>query len=407
MKESKSKLKNLVEKANGMLPFSVYEEIYNQALKLEGKNIIEVGTAHGAASIALALGGSARNPEIKIWTIDKLGGKYSSRSKFGSIEFNKNIVHENFKFAGVDHLIELFVGSSDEFISSNLCPEQIDMLMLDADGKIDRDLMHFYPRMVPGSPIIIDDVDPNIFFNTNHEGILFIDLKHRITSLLLNAYEKAGFIENINRINNTAFCKRGEREFDKNVFTDIAIDCYRELVCSDFSGNLFQNLALYNDNPSLIRNAFRLQKDTPRPIIKIAEGNVIMIDYEPESEQVSLTLKVPTDKINCNFEIVDSSGNYITISGWGVLTGLNSDAMKSYILLKKNETVVVFTTIIRTRPDVTTYFKDSGLNLDSSGFSATIPTENLKKGHYQVGLFIVKENKTGMTYTDKYIDISK
>ena len=60
-----------------------------------------------------------------------------------------------FRRAGVAELIELFVGTSPDFVSSGRCPPRVDLLLLEADGRIDRDLDIFYPRMQPGAPIIV------------------------------------------------------------------------------------------------------------------------------------------------------------------------------------------------------------------------------------------------------------
>ncbi|MCX6251666.1 MAG: hypothetical protein NTX61_13050 [Bacteroidetes bacterium] len=125
------------------------------------------------------------------------------------------------------------------------------------------------------------------------------------------------------------------------------------------------------------------------------------------SSKVSLTQKKPTSILNSNVESVHKSDTNITIKGWGFLQGMNSEFLKSYILLKKNETVIAFSVETQGRPDVTTYFKKSGLNFDSSGFFAKIPVTLLEKGHYRIGLYIVRGNQTGLSYSDKFIDIAK
>ena len=116
---------------------------------------------------------------------------------------------------------------------------------------------------------------------------------------------------------------------------------------------------------------------------------------------------MPTRKINNNFETISFSGNNLIISGWGFLDGMNSDFLKSYILLKKNDIVTVFSVNVQIRKDVTKYFNKSGLTLDSTGFFIQIPSENLEKGHYQIGLYILRGNQVGMIYSEKYMDIGK
>jgi len=253
-----------------LLPSCVYDELFNLGAQAQGTNFVEVGTAHGAATIALALGAATR-PSLpcRIWTIDKMGGRFSTRSKYGSPENNKQIALKNFRRAGIEDMIELFVGSSDDFIVDGRCPERIDLLLLDADGRIDRDLLYFYPRMSIGSPIVIDDVDHYIYLGRNHEGIPYIDLKHRIKSFLLTAYETTGFIRFIKRIENTAFCERGEREYDSAVFTQIALECYRELVISEVQDSYWQELLCWSENSYEVREGLRMRQAIPPTVRKL------------------------------------------------------------------------------------------------------------------------------------------
>jgi hypothetical protein len=147
--------------------------------------------------------------------------------------------------------------------------------------------------------------------------------------------------------------------------------------------------------------------------VAISDSAVKLADFKLQSDsivkskQVSLTFKVPTGKINCNIETIKISDINLNISGWAFLQGMNSDSMKTYILLKKNEKVAIFSMGIQIRNDVTKYFMKSKLNLDASGFSAQIPTGNLENGHYQVGLYIEKGKNTGLIYVDKFMDIGK
>ena len=274
--DQRTDMHSLVMAANGMLPMPVYDELFKQASEAPGANFVEVGTAHGAATIALALGAATHPTPAKIWTIDKLGGKFSSRSKYGSAGENRRIVLENFCRAGVEKMIELFVGSPDEFVVAPLCPERIDLLLLDADGRIDRDLIYFYSRMRASDPIIIDDVDAEIFLGRNYEGIPYIDLKHRITSQLLAAYEAAGFIRVVKRLENTAFCQRGEREYDKSALSQIALECYRELVFADTRDEFWQELASWSENALDVRAALRMRAAIPYSVRKVA-GRIVRL----------------------------------------------------------------------------------------------------------------------------------
>lgn len=123
------------------------------------------------------------------------------------------------------------------------------------------------------------------------------------------------------------------------------------------------------------------------------------------SEKKSLSVKKSTGSVNHSIDTFEYADEAVTVSGWGFLDGLNTDAIKHYILFKKGDDLEIFDTDARTRTDVTNHFKDSGLNLDSSGFLAIVPIEKLPKGSYQVGMYLVKAKKQGAVFFDRYIEI--
>lgn len=260
--------------ANGMLPQAVYQAVFDEVRANGCHHIVEIGTAHGAATIAMALGAMAQQTRCRIWTIDRLGGQFSSRSIFGSPEQNEQIVLRNLQHANVADLVQLFVGSSDDFFASGSCPDQIDFLLLDADGRIDRDLMYFYPRMPPGAPIIIDDVDSVVLLSRTSTGTPYIDNKHRLTALLLDAFIREGYVLMRYRLANTAFCQRTAKSFDYNVFSTIALQAYRELALVDVNDPYWLELSQWNDSREITRQALKIRARIPSWIIGIARNLV-------------------------------------------------------------------------------------------------------------------------------------
>jgi hypothetical protein len=115
---NRANLLEFMHYANGMLPTPVYQAPWQCAAHAPGLNFVEVGTAHGAATIALALGAKNAGLTARIHTIDRLGGKFSARTRFGSMERNRAIVQENFTRAGVAECISLWVGTPDDFIQN-------------------------------------------------------------------------------------------------------------------------------------------------------------------------------------------------------------------------------------------------------------------------------------------------
>jgi predicted O-methyltransferase YrrM len=188
------------KKANGMLSIDVYQEMYHLAQKVEqNTTILEIGTAHGAGTISLALGSQGKN---RIASIDKITG--GSRDKFGTLEENKVIIKNNFKYFGVEKVIDFYIGTSTE-IASHL-PEKltISMLVIDADGAIDRDFELFYNKLLPGSTIIIDDYSNYVRIKKDKK-ITRIDQKFRLTHMLVTFMEQASLLKKNKVIDSTYF----------------------------------------------------------------------------------------------------------------------------------------------------------------------------------------------------------
>lgn len=125
------------------------------------------------------------------------------------------------------------------------------------------------------------------------------------------------------------------------------------------------------------------------------------------SQAVPMVTKTPTRELRFNIDSVGISDGHLTLNGWGFLKGMKSGSAKFYILMKTGNTPLAFTGEQTIRKDVTEYFKQSGLNLDSAGFRARIPLAGLEKGHYQLGLYLLQENEAGTGYSGKFADITK
>jgi hypothetical protein len=170
--------------------------------------------------------------------------------------------------------------------------------------------------------------------------------------------------------------------------------------------NEFCRLSKITDKSSL-REAFTLFVKSKSWRSTFVEENEKASAIESASDPLSITLRAPTCKINSYIDTIILTDNNLSLWGWGFLEGMNSDSLKTYILLKKNDTISVFSVNVTIRKDVTDYFNSTGLNLDSTGFNVKIPAEKIEKGHYNLGLYIVRGNQLGMMYSDKYIDIGK
>jgi len=110
-----------------------------------------------------------------------------------------------------------------------------------------------------------------------------------------------------------------------------------------------------------------------------------------------------TDNIQYEVDHFENAAQILEIYGWAFIEGHDSVNSKIYIVLKSADRTYVFTTEIAIRESVTEQFKESGLNLDYSGFSALIPTRKIASGEYSMGIYIKKGDIEALIYTNKAI----
>ena len=226
----------LKKKANGMLPAEVYRAIYETALRVESGDIVEIGTAHGAATIALAKGLIQSPAHGRVHTVDKIKG--GSRDAFGDLQKNIAIIQDNFNAFNVAQDIDFHVGSSLEVALEFPSGMHIGLLMLDADGAIDRDLKLFYDRVLPGAPIIIDDYQPNFVRFYSEGKTIRMDQKRRLTALLLDYFVLKGYLKTETIIGETWFGTKpmGAPPIGQVNEEDI-YDLYRKLIFATGPGH--------------------------------------------------------------------------------------------------------------------------------------------------------------------------
>lgn len=113
-----------------------------------------------------------------------------------------------------------------------------------------------------------------------------------------------------------------------------------------------------------------------------------------------------TDNIQYSVDHFESAAQILEIYGWAFIEGHDSVNSKIYIILKSlkaADRTYVFTTETMVRENVTEQFKELGLNLDNSGFSALIPTWEIASGEYSVGIYIKKDDIEALIYTNRTI----
>lgn len=206
--------KKIAIQCDGMLSPAIYQHIYETALISEGGLMVEVGTAHGAATVALALGLRDSGRSGRVVTFGR------GRSE---------IVKRNLRDFGVEHLVEVVTGDVGETASAVLPDAKISVLMLDADGRIDRDFVEFFNRVVPHGTIIIDDCVDVVQLHRTGFSSMGIDAKMRLTYLLLSYFKSKGIISMGCQLRHTYF---GEKLCNSPYEFELAeiLEIYRQLI---------------------------------------------------------------------------------------------------------------------------------------------------------------------------------
>jgi len=115
------------------------------------------------------------------------------------------------------------------------------------------------------------------------------------------------------------------------------------------------------------------------------------------------SLPAVTDNIQYSVDHFEAAAQILELYGWAFIEGHDSVNSNVYVVLKSADRTYVFTTETVVREDVTQHFKESGLNLDYSGFSALIPAREIASGQYSVGIYIRKDDIEALIYTNKAI----
>ena len=147
--------------ARGMLHPRIYYQMYSAMLPLQDLDVVEIGGAAGASSIALALGMKESGKQSKLIVIEKCEG--GSRLPLGDYNYNYAQIVKNLQAFDVWEQVRLF----PEYLTLENGQDVLDMiktpkiaaLIHDADGRIDRDFYLFWEHLIPGGTIIIDDCE--------------------------------------------------------------------------------------------------------------------------------------------------------------------------------------------------------------------------------------------------------
>lgn len=71
----------------------------------------------------------------------------------------------------------------------------IGLVVIDADGAIDRELNLLYDRTVEGGAVVIDDYNDYLKYYGLSKNRVHVDAKHKVTKALVDYYVEEGFLE--------------------------------------------------------------------------------------------------------------------------------------------------------------------------------------------------------------------
>jgi hypothetical protein len=134
-------------------------------------------------------------------------------------------------------------------------------------------------------------------------------------------------------------------------------------------------------------------------------NKLLKVDGESRLQNIDL----PVDNSQVTFHIDDIIDTKIKwkevkeVCGWAFMQNRNNDNNRTMVVLKSQENTYIFDTIIQSKPDITLHFKETGLDLDNSGFKAFISKDLLENGRYNIGLCLIDGESKNLTYGNNYI----
>lgn len=196
----------LQQQTPGMLRPKVYKTMCDLCARLPDLDIIEVGGAAGAGSIAIAWAIKDAGKQSHVITVEKCEG--GSRAAQGYATNLDTITH-NFQHFGVEKHIRLyphaltFENASEVF--ALIETQELAAFIHDADGRLDRDFTLFWPRLVAGGLIMVDDYANRVNYQPLSDRYPQGGVKKVMTYRLLNQIVEWGLFEPHLTIGDTIF----------------------------------------------------------------------------------------------------------------------------------------------------------------------------------------------------------
>lgn len=141
--------------AHGMLSVQDYETLYRYAAhEAAAGNIVEIGPARGASTIALALGAKASGQVSRVISIDTFLHSHATKT-WDDMDANIADLEHNLEAFGCRDIVDVMVAGQEDW--DFIYRTSISLMFIDADGALDRDFKNYYDHLLPGCWVFIDD----------------------------------------------------------------------------------------------------------------------------------------------------------------------------------------------------------------------------------------------------------
>jgi len=215
----------------GMMRPEIYRMIYERACESADFDILELGAAGGAATVAAACGLVDSHKKSVLYTVEKGDGENSSRERLGNREQNLRTLNRNLKIFSCSEKVSVIDSRVAEASGKMPAGLKFSMLIIDADGLINRDFELFYNSCIPGADIIIDDYSEVKDFGSRSVNCPLG--KKYTTFRLVNYFIGKGLIRRESLSGDTIFCRKpteiaGPAQFDETEISSVMEDIKTE-----------------------------------------------------------------------------------------------------------------------------------------------------------------------------------
>lgn len=148
---------------NGMMTSEIYRKIFSLCKNIDSGSVLELGTAGGGSIISAGLGLKAGGKNLKAYSIDKfISGSWGEDL---DSDVNYQTVSNRLSTFDVSGFVTLIKARLDNFSEYKSSLNSVSFLIIDADGKIHRDLFNLMTLCRDRTLLLIDDYQQLVRLN--------------------------------------------------------------------------------------------------------------------------------------------------------------------------------------------------------------------------------------------------